>query len=232
MDFITKLLAFMADKSHSIGKRTIMTISLTLSLLCIDLVSSLTFNIHTSYKLEQLTSIQKLKSDYWNDPVKLQQILLLESEVINKKHYSYYLNKYYNRLVGSKLLYTETSNGKGTVINLKEIKINGEQSKPAFSLGYVVVSSSYMLVIALILMLISPLLPTKMKFDSFWLAAIGFIIAIITCITLIALQIPVLWNNPVWNYILNFLIHTFFLIALLKWAKKHREKEKIKMYSE
>jgi hypothetical protein len=42
--------------------------------------------------------------------------------------------------------------------------------------------------------------------------------------TWIAYQIPIIWNNPIWNYSLNFLIHTLFWVMVVKLGNDKNKK--------
>jgi hypothetical protein len=86
------------------------------------------------------------------------------------------------------------------------------------------ISSSFLLVILFPFLIFLPIY-NKEKQDKNtivgWFAALIIIAGLIFFVTWTSYFIPVIMNNPVWNYILNFIIHiTFVTILSVILAKK------------
>jgi len=57
-----------------------------------------------------------------------------------------------------------------------------------------------------------------------WFASIIMIGVMGTLLTWISYQIPLILNNPIWNYILNFLLHTLLWILIIKLGDNKNKK--------
>lgn len=82
-----------------------------------------------------------------------------------------------------------------------------------------VLSSNYLLAIMIPFVIFLPLYDKNSRSGNGiagWISALAIFGGIISLITWISYQIPLIWNNPIWNYILNFLIHTLFWVLIIK----------------
>ena len=99
-----------------------------------------------------------------------------------------------------------------------QIKSFNNRPKPIIiSTFWMTFSSSYSLLIIWPILLFLPFLPDQKKQKGFfygWLAMNIIWAGLITLITVIAFQIPIIAKNPTYNYWLNFVIHSLFLWLL------------------
>jgi len=210
------ILNFFLDKSRSFGVKTALTISLIGLMFVVDFGLNISYNFSLNNRLSQLERIHKLKANYQKDTINFNHLLELEKEVINKKHYSDFLH--FNTKAQKK------------VININTIDKNRINSKdvqyPPISTFWMVLSSSYGLLILMGVLLALPIFPNQKYEKNYffgWLALNILWGSLIVLITLIAFQIPIIQNNPIYNYWLNFGIHTFFIFILLVIAKRNKK---------
>lgn len=190
---------FFLDKSKSIGYKTAILISILGFLFISDFSLNFTYNLNVNNKLEQLSNIQILKKEYSKDSLNLNKLIKLENEIINKRHYSEYLDL-------SKIEFEEKTIPKPT----KNLEIK------KFSAFWMAISSSYSLVLMFPIILLLPFF-TKEKEKNFtwaWIAMMIIWISIIVLITVISYQIPLVSGKAMYNYWLNFGIHSILLILL------------------
>ncbi|MBD0723901.1 hypothetical protein B6A10_01770 [Flavobacterium sp. L1I52] len=170
-----------------------------------------------SNKIEKLESINNLKKIYKTDSLKIVELTELENCIYNRKHYSDRLrNLDLNQLnIFKKSDKTEI---KRSVIKNKNITIK----KPIRSLFWMVLTSNYFFIIMIIGLIVMPFTGSVHRELKNVLGAISgiiIIIGIIYLITWIAYKIPLLWNRPYLNYILNLLIHSPFIYLIFWWNK-------------
>lgn len=203
------------DNSKSWTFRASAGISIIGFLILTDLTLNFTYNFHTSNKITQLEKIQIIKKDYKFDSLKLKKIVLLENKILDKEHYTEFLSRNLSNISFK----TELKN-LSTNQNTNETV---QSTKPIRSLFWMAFSSNYLLVIILPFLIFLPLYNMESRTGSGilgWFASIIMIGAIGMFVTWISYQIPIIWNNPIFNYILNFLIHTLFWILIFKLNKK------------
>jgi hypothetical protein len=86
-------------------------------------------------------------------------------------------------------------------------------------------TSNYLFVIILPFLIFLPLYNKdgrKASNLAGWFASLIMIGIFGAITTWIAYKIPIIWNNPIWNYVLNFLIHTIFWILIIKGNEKNK----------
>lgn len=212
------LLTFFLDKSRSIGVKTALTISILGLLLVVDIGLNLSYNLNLNNKISQLERIQNLKKSYQSDSLKLSEIKRLEDEIFNKAHYSDYLRFDFstsNRISKTK----DQGNSQDNIKKFPGIKSNSI----TVSTFWMVLSSNFSLILIWPILIFLPLFPDQTKQKSFfvgWLAMNIIWAGLITTTTVIAYQIPIILDNPSYNYWLNFVIHSIILTLLIFFSKK------------
>jgi hypothetical protein len=204
------------DNSKSWTFRAAAGISIIGFLILTDITLNFTYNIYINNKIDQLEKIQTLKKDYKYDSLKLKKIVFLENNIINKEHYTEFLSRNLSNISFKS--------------NIKDQNVNQSTTdtittiKPIKSLFWMVFSSNYLLVLISPFLILLPIYNRESRTGTGilgWFASLVMVVAIVILITWISYQIPLIWNNPIWNYILNFLIHTLFLILIVKLNKKN-----------
>lgn len=204
---------FWTDKTKSISSRVGFTIVLFLIIFALDFWSGLTYNFHINNKLRQLESISTLKRIYSGDSIKLLSLEKMENEVFARRHLYSSVGAYCRTLLSFK----QDIPGKA--------KEDNGKLQQRLQLKYMILTSSYSVIILLIFLIFLPLyLPKPMKVDGQfllgWASMIVITSLIIGTITTIAYAIPVINPDQIyWNYILNFIIHSIFLFAIIRISK-------------
>lgn len=214
------LLNFFLDKSKSIGVKTALTISVLGLLLLVDVGLNLSYNLSLNNKISQLERIQNLKKSYQSDSLKLSEIVRLENEILDKKHYSNFLR--FDLSTSNQI--SNTKNQKANQSNTATAKPN--KPRPIIvSTFWMTVSSNYSLLLIWPFLIFLPLFPDQTRQKGFffgWLAMNIIWAGLIALTTVIAFQIPIISDNPTYNYWLNFGIHSLFLTLIILISKKKK----------
>lgn len=214
---ISSILKFFLDKTTSFGVKTAIFISIVGLAVIIDMGFGISYNAHVTNKIEHLKSIQSLKSNYRSDTLKLAQIKNLEEKIINRHHYSDFLRL--DRFISS-----DKSNTNDQNANQSDTPIT-TANKPIFSTFWMVVSSCFFLLAMTPFLIFLPLFPNvqmNRKSVTGWIALNIIWAAMIVLITFIAYQIPLVFGNPTYNYVLNAVIHTSFILFIGILTKKKK----------
>jgi hypothetical protein len=214
---IERLLKFFENKSIHFGLRTSLFIISIFVLTTCDYYFNFTYDIHLNNKIEKLESINSLKEIYQTDSLKLTELTELENRIYNRDHYS-------DRLRNLDLNQINIFRKSDTTDIKKPVIKNGNTitNKPIRSLFWMVLTSNYFFIILIIGLIIMPFTGSvhrELKNVLGAIAGIIIIIGIIYLITWIAYKIPLLWNRPYLNYILNLLIHSPFIYLIFWWNK-------------
>jgi hypothetical protein len=207
------LINLLLDSSKSWGFKTAAIISIIGFLVLSDISLNISYNIHLNNKISQLEKIQSLKDSYLNDSDKLNKILSIEKSIINKEHYSDFLSR-----IISQISFIQKSNQNK---NPTTIPIN-----PIRSFFWMTLSSNYLIALFFPFLLFVPLYGKDGRTANGivgWIASLILLTAIASLITWVSYQIPIILDNPVWNYVLNFVIHSLFLFLIIKIAKTNKK---------
>lgn len=102
----------------------------------------------------------------------------------------------------------------------KEVKVPSKNTRNLF---WMVITSNYLLVIIAFIMLFIPFVDGQ-KIDGNlifgWIASYVILGLWATVTTWVAFKIPIIANNPMYNYGLNLLIHTIFVVLLFSITSK------------
>lgn len=214
------LLNFFLDKSRSIGVKTALTISIFGLLILVDVGLNLSYNLSLNNKISQLERIQNLKQSYISDSLKLSEIKRLENEILANKHYSSFLRLDFSTSSQSFDTENQKANHRG------EATLTSNKPAPlSVSTFWMVLSSNYSLLLIWPILIFLPLFPDQTRQKGFfvgWVAMNIIWAGLITLTTVVAFQIPIISDNPTYNYWLNFVIHTLFLTLIILLSKKNK----------
>jgi len=213
---IKNIVELFLDKSKHWTLRASVFISIIGILFILDLSLNLSSNVFINNKIESLTKIQTLKRNYNNDSINLKKITDLENKIIDKKHYSDFLfpNFSLNFLIKSNI--ENIKDQSPTKIVKPNIATNNSNIRSYF---WMLISSNYLFVIVFVVMIFFPLYGKEqrtLKSISGWFAGLISFSLIIILVTWVSFKIPLIYNEPIFNYILNFIIHTIFIILIAK----------------
>jgi len=220
---VGNILNFFADSSKTIGSRLgTITISILL-LILLDLLSGLTYNFQTNNKLNQLENVHKLMLVHSTDAEKKMSLKEMENYILHKRHYSEVLSGWARSLT--------QSNEK-----IKNEPISARRKPSVLSLNLMILSSSFGFFLVLLLILFVPFYSRfkGIKLEGFELEnvlALTITLAFMAAITTsLAYLIPVIdEGKPYWNYVVNFLIHTFFIVLVGMYGGKGDSNQKRSM---
>jgi len=215
---IDRLLKFFQNKSISIGIRTSILIISFSALTTSDYFFNFTYDYHLNTKIKQLESINKLKKTYESDSIKIKELTEIENRIYERTHYSDRLrNLDFRQLITFKKLINNEANN--PVISIE----NTTEKTNILSLPWMVITSNYFFIIVIFGLVIMPFTGSvhrEVKNILGSIAAIILLTGIVYLITWTAYKLPVIWNKPYLNYILNFILHTLFLYIIYIWNKK------------
>lgn len=218
---IKNIVELFLDKSKHWTLRAGVFISVIGVLFILDFTLDLSYNYYVSRKIENLEKIQILKKDYSAEALKLKKIQFLEEKIMSKKHYSEFIfpdfsfpDFPFSSLKNSTIAKTKDQNP--TKIVTPKIKTNKPNIRSYF---WMLLSSNYFFVIVFVVMIFLPLTGKEqrtLKSISGWFAGLVVFSFIIIFVTWISFRIPLINNEPIYNYILNFIIHTIFIVLIAK----------------
>jgi fluoride ion exporter CrcB/FEX len=221
-DIFKHFIDLIKDKTTSWGFKTALFISVIGLIFVADFYLGFSYNYHLNNKIEQLESISNLKKNYQNDSLIFVGLSKMERKVFYKKHYSDELSRLFfkdsMKYETSKIIdQNNPANNKPTTITKKPIR----------SIYWMTFTSNYLFVIILPFLIFLPLYSKDGRKSN---AIVGWFASLImfgifgAITTWIAYQIPIIWNNPIWNYSLNFLIHTLFWVMVVKLGNDKNKK--------
>jgi hypothetical protein len=214
VEFFKHIYDLVFDKTKSWGVKTAATISIIGFLFLADLLFNFTYNIFINNKINQLEKIQTLKNSYKTDSLSLAKILLIEKKVLNGEHYA-------------DLIFRNLSNftfkfdvKKGKEVQKPKVEII---EKPIRSIFWMALSSNYFFALILPFLLFIPLFGKGARHLNAllgWFSTLIMIGVVGSITTWISYQIPLILGNPIYNYVLNFFIHSIFWVIVFKLSKK------------
>ena len=214
---LDRILKFFENKSISLSKRTsIFVISIFVLFTC-DYFFDFSYDYHLSNKIEKLESIDKLKKIYKSDSLKLLKLTKIEDIIFERTHYS-------ERFRGLDLKELKIFEKSETIESSKPVIKNDNTiiNKPIRSYFWMMFSSNYILIIILILLFFLPINFEQHRKGAELLGLIAGIILVfflILFITWLSFRIPLIYGKPLYNYILNSLIHIVFIIPVIRLFK-------------
>jgi ATP-dependent Zn protease len=219
LDFLKQIRELLFDNSTSWGKFIAKFISIIVFLLIFDFLLSFTYNIHISNKLEQLGKITLIKSEYKKDSINNIQIEKLEKQILNKEHYYEFLPRIFSKISFNQEIKAQKIN--------QEITESTNIIKPIFSVFWMTLSSNLLIIIILPFLIFLPAYNKDSRSGNgiaSWISSVAMLCLMISFVTWIFYQIPLILENPVYNYVLNFLVQTLFWILIIKIGNKRNKK--------
>ena len=226
------------DKSQSLGTRVATVITIVALIFIFDCVTNFTYNIFISNKLSNLEAVNNLKTIYQSDSIHFKELLKIEKNLLERKHYFVDRIFFKPSMIDFMSRSTPATNDtRADSISRNTPKVNGTDNTTNFNTTknissetirsnfWMVLSSSYLFVLTLFIFFFAPVFTKEkrsLRFFIGWFASLVILILIIAFITWTAYQIPIINNNPLWNYIINFLIHTFLIMVIVKMLPKSR----------
>lgn len=211
---IKNIIELFLDKSRHWTLKAGVFISVIGLLFILDFMFNLSYNYFINNKLENIEKLQIIKKGYSEDTLKLKKIQELEESVLNEKHYteSFFLS--FNSLKKSIIPNTTDQN-----VDNKNIPKNATNKKNIPSPFLMLLTSNLLFLILLIILIFRPFFDKELKSIktlSSWFASITVLITLITITVWLSFQIPIFYNQPIYNYVLNFILHVILIIGIVK----------------
>ena len=211
---IKNIIELFLDKSKHWTLRTGVFISIIGLLFILDFTFDLSYNYFINNKLDNLEKIQNIKKGYSADTLKLKKIAVFEYQILNKKHYTESLFFSFNSLKNSitpNIIDQNPTNKTTpkTVTNKPNIR----------SYFFMLLSSNFLFLIVFTILIFSPLFDKELKSLkslSSWFASLISFTAIIFTTTWLSFKIPLIFNEPLYNYGLNFILHILLIVIIIK----------------
>ncbi len=215
MEIINSILHFLTDKTKKLPHKVILCLVALIFIAVIDNLLSFTFSYNNSNKIEQIEGINKILADTTLSKYEKEKLLVLRSNIVN---HSTWKDKTYNFLNNFK--FKEKIEGEKVVPEIKTI----DKPKTAERDYYLhFFSSSW---IFIFLMIVLPFVMFFDKQSSFW-QVVGITILVEPILYFICWfygkvfsYIPVIADNPLYNYILNAVLCFFSLFVFSLFGKK------------
>ena len=210
---------FIKDRTTSWGFKTALFVTIISLVFITDFYLGFSFNFYMNNKIEQIENIKKLQRYNQSDSLIINELNEMERTVITRKHYSYRLS----RLFLKDSIKSETSD----IIDQNKPQNNNATiitNNPIRTKFWMTLSSSFILLFTFILLLFMPAYDSNFRKGNGllgWFASLIFLSLLILIVIWVAYQIPLIYNKPYLNYILNSIIHLFFTYILIKISSKN-----------
>jgi len=196
---INSILKFLKDKSVSLKIKILRIILIFVILLAVNDYLGFTYYYNLGQKINLIEKIEKTKSSKELNPDHKKILIELEEEIINRKHVFTQCNDYLSHLLFS------------------EKQIKQEAQKERSLLAHILSSSIIWIVLFLIVFVAILVDKDENDSETIWGIVIGLILLVfLAFIFQWALGfLPVIFGNPIYNYILNAIIQIGFTILII-----------------
>lgn len=217
------LLEVIADKNHSFLKRAGIVTIVFLVFVMVDNITGFTYYYGISHKLEGIEKIESLiKNDSINPAIK-KDLQLIEHDLVRHQDLFSWLWSFSSLA----MLSTNSINNQTATANTPSIISDR-------NLLFQFLSSGGLLISVAIFTLIHFFFGGPYTYDNFIsVFLVAFVILFIAHLSNLALSyIPLIWDNAVWNYLLNLILQIGLIWAVDKFFYKVASKIKSKKNAE
>jgi hypothetical protein len=216
MDF-SSILHFLTDKSRKISTKAIVIVLSLLLLAIIDNTFSFSYFYNTSNKVNQLQKISEILKDKTLDKTENEKILLLRKDILTHQTYK---DKIYNYLTNLDFDTTEK-------IDEAESNQIGQRNEYI----HLLTSAWWLLLpIGLLILLYPYIIISERKqilnttIGLIFLTGLSYLVSLL--LSKIFSFIPLIDNNPIYNYILNFILSGLILLIITLMGNKVKKMKK------
>lgn len=210
-DVFNNLIGLITDRNKSLRSKIGGLFFILILFVSVDYCTSLTYDLHTNKKLEQIEKVFKLKKETSKDSFYTKEIGKLENEILNDKHYSESFLQFLN-ISGNHIKNTETYND-----------INNSLR----SFFWMLISIGGLLIFGLPFSIFisfkndKKLGQSKIKIFKNIIEIIGTTIIYICIWICISYLIPIINSDYIWfNYIINFVLQIIAILVLYYFVKE------------
>jgi hypothetical protein len=224
-NLLTNILTYFTDKTRSFGSKSLFLLTVLFLFLVFDYFTGLSFYISTSYKLNQIEKVERIKTDYPDNERLINDLNKIENEILTRKTIQDYFSFFdisNFEFVGSDSTAQIQKNDSLTLKTEKDKHTDNDSKTTIFpdSTGrrsnlIHILTSSYSFVFFLILLPF--VLFTDRKFDRNMIVGLVFmammLVGLVWFFSYLFSLIPLV-KYPLINYLINFALHTLFLILM------------------
>ena len=212
MDF-GKFFEFILDSNHKLSKRVAIVLAGLMLLIFLDRMFKFSDNYITTKKLEQVEKIEKLLESDKTDSLTKVRLRAIEITVLERQTAWNYLSDLY--LFTKNLIKRDKNPTLNTNIAQENITKNNipNSSSITRSVLWHTISSSWILIL---LMFFFPFIPfiqyNKIQATDILVLIVLeiFLMILVFLFSTVFALIPT-FDNPFWNYVINFILHFFFI---------------------
>lgn len=205
MDLIKSILEVIKDGSTSWGQKISIFLAVIGLLFIIDFTLGISFEYQLNKKIEKIEKIHKIKTLYKKDSIRSIQIKAIEENIFEAKHYSEFISDAVN---------STYDNVKSISFSSKEGNVI-EETKLERNYIWMLISSNYSSLIIFPFLFFLPIYDNSYRNTKnmiAWFASLVAISLYSIFITWISFKIPLINDSPTYNYWLNVIIHTVFIV--------------------
>lgn len=223
MEILKSFFEFIKDKSTSWGQKISIFISVLGLIIIGDYSIGISYNYHLGNKIEKLKQINDLNRLYVGDTLHSFYLKEIENNIFERKHYSEFMSETLNstyKNIKAIQIDNDTINvdlGKNSNIDSQAIFENNQITNENRKYKWMLISSNYLIVLIAPILILLPFLDKNTRKSTStmvgWFASIIILTGYCVFVTWIAYKIPLIDNNPKYNYLINLVIHSIFMIV-------------------
>lgn len=207
--WVDSVLTFFADQTKRVSTKLMLGVSILLLLWIIDNTFGFSYYYGTENKISQVSKIQVLLDNQKIDSSLKLQLKNLQNDVINRKSLKDYV------VLSFKNIFATNSNVSQTIKPISAKPIRND------FLNKLSISGIYLLMIILSPILLFGLDEDFFKKVTFTIILILSSFGLAAMLITLSRMIPILFNSPVYNYLLNLLIQLFSFYLLYQLIGKN-----------
>lgn len=216
MDF-SSIIHFLTDKTRNLSSKALFVVFIMLLLIFLDNTFSFSYYYNTSQKIVQIKGINEILEDTTLSETEKNKLLEFKSEIFEHKTFKDII---YDYLTNLNFEITESK-------SIETIKSNSEKKRNTTI--HLLTSAWWILIPLCILLVVLPFVLLIERKDTLE-TILGFVLIcgfgyVISLLLSKALSfIPLMNNEPIYNYVLNFIVSGILLIFIIIIGKNKNEK--------
>ncbi|MDY3362396.1 hypothetical protein PG623_00130 [Riemerella anatipestifer] len=222
-ELINTIFIFFTDKTKKITHKTFLILTVIIGLIFLDNTLSFTFTFNNKNKLEQVEKLNSILKDSTLSKQEIAKLGLLRTNIIEHKTWK---DNIYEKLLS--LDFKSTEDGNKPIVKNDKHKVSIERN---YWLHFI--SSSWIFTILMIIMPFIGLFSEKNGSISAFIVVILMIEPLFFGMSWLFAKlfsyIPIIDNNPVWNYLLNTLLHLFIFMIIGFLINRNEKKKKLQI---
>ena len=204
MDFINSLFHYFTDRSRRVSRKAFLILFVFAFLVLIDNTLSFSYNYNNQKKIELVDGISKVLNDSTISEVERAEFVRLRKEIIFKKTWK---DKTWDWI-------THFEFKENTDLGEVHIEVNGTDAQDR-SYYWHFFTSTWSVLVIMILLLFAGVFDKETSLGK-TLVILLFVEALLFAVAIglakLLSLVPILFDSPVWNYVLNFIVGGVILL--------------------